>query len=900
MITKVERLSDLSALNKLLTDGKTIVASGKSNYKINLSSIKGRKIIGIEELSDGTGRVNSIRINYDTNESQYLTFYNGTQGPQGVQGDDGDKGDKGESFNKQEVLNRAADVLVIANDDETNDSNKVWSAYRGKVLEDFLKSISQVVITDEEYQLRFNEQVFIDLEFTTTKPNQNSILVYNDEAEHKSYVKYWTYEDEADEKYYYLDSTTNEYVEAPNTFDIWRDYYLADSDITYYTRKLVTTITNQDTGEGTSEWVYTEITVPTWMELEFESKVEDTKAQLIYSDKELGDDGVVDKDPQEEEIIISHKPITSISVDNNTFTMPINAMITKAVNILPKDYLNSPICIEYDEDMVKMFEDGRIMALGNSGETTIKIYSEEDPTILATININVVIPVIDIKFDTMTIKAFKGYEQQINVNVIPENATNPQIKWYSSDDEIATVDETGKITLVSEGKVTIYAESMDGTEIVSRVDVTVDTAVESINIKNMVKTIVGKVGSILDINDINELIGEEIITSSSSISVFNTNLTYNNRTKKITFNNEGSSNIIISNDNEIIKVNVIIDTITEELSVVNSIEVLVGHSTTIEAEVGPETASNKTLMWSPEIPNNSITIANDTNGINGKLYLSNKDIFTLKAEAKDGSGINSKVIIIGLIPVKSIELNKSQLSLDLGETYQLVATVNDDADNKNIIWTSSNPNVATVDETGFVRTLIGGDVIITATAADGSGVFATCNIGSVTLITGITINNGEDIEMNVGNEYLINYTITPNNAYNQNLIWYTSDDSIATVTNGKVTAYKEGQVKIYAMADDNSGIITSINCNISIPTAELLLSDIELNLKVNDTYTLIASVIPDNTTNQSIIFESADETIATIDNNGNIVALKEGEVEVFVKTTDGTNLSQKCTINITN
>jgi len=115
-----------------------------------------------------------------------------------------------------------------------------------------------------------------------------------------------------------------------------------------------------------------------------------------------------------------------------------------------------------------------------------------------------------------------------------------------------------------------------------------------------------------------------------------------------------------------------------------------------------------------------------------------------------------------------------------------------------------------------------------------------------------------------------------------------------------VRALSEGTVKIYAMANDNSGIITSINANISVPTNELLLSDIELTLQVDQTYSLIATVLPDNTTNQNLIYESLDPTIASIDVDGNIKALKEGETEIFVKTIDGTNLSQKCTINIIN
>ena len=100
------------------------------------------------------------------------------------------------------------------------------------------------------------------------------------------------------------------------------------------------------------------------------------------------------------------------------------------------------------------------------------------------------------------------------------------------------------------------------------------------------------------------------------------------------------------------------------------------------------------------------------------------------------------------------------------------------------------------------------------------------------------------------------------------------------------------------MANDNSGIITSTNVKVTIATRELLLSDSEINLGVDESYSLIATVSPDNTTNQNVRFSTLDEEIATIDVDGYITGIKEGTTSVFVETTDGTNLSQECIVNI--
>lgn len=813
MIKKINKISDFPILSKVLDDGKVIVAKGRQNYSVYTKNIHGKKILSTYEIEAAEGeRANSIVFNMDDDTKKYFVVYNGEDGEKGKPGLDGPEGDKGQSFSEAEVLNRADGVLVIVNDDETNDSTKVWSAYRGKVMEDFIKSVASVVMTDEEYQLRFNEQVFIDLEFTTKTDDKNIAVIHKDNVKHRTYVKYWTYEDDGGDSYFYYNEETNEYIPVSPNFDIWSDFWTKedkDENEKYFTRTLETTIINEDTGESTSEWIYTEVTAPVWMELEFTTKQEDQTSIILSNNEELGSDGdnIHPKD-KEEEIIIIYKPIKSISVDNPNITVPINSIVIKAINIEPVDYLNSPILIEYDETKITVFEDGRIMALDGNCETQIKISSVDDPSIFCTINVNVITYVEYIEFNQTSISAFKNNSYNIETTVYPETASNKTIVWESSDEEIATVDETGKITLISEGNVTIWARTVDGSGIYNKIDVTVETAVEQI---------------ILD----------------------------------------------------------------------DSYEILVGIPTTIKAQVNPDEASNKRLVW--ESNDDSLSVETDTNGIDGRLYLSTKKDAQIVVSAADGSGISKTIDIIGKLPVTNITLNKESLTLDLGETYQLEATVNANADNKTLKWTSSNPGIISVNENGFITTLTGGTSTITCSSTDGSNVSVICQVTSITLITSIELD--QDINIYAGNTYRMNYEVNPSTS-NSTLTWYTSDENIATVNNGVITGIGEGTCKVYCMANDNGGVIASSNVTVSIATRELLLSDNELNLQVDESHALIATVIPDNTTNQNVTFTSLDPTIASVDIDGYISGIKKGTTSIIVETTDGTNLGQECIVNI--
>ena len=942
MIQKVQKISSLQLLSKLLSYGKTIAAYQKQNYAVNLYKLKGKEIIATDQLSNfNDPRYNSLRLIYDDNSKEYFSIYNGSDGDKGKAGEDGLKGDKGSSFSLDDMLRRADDALVIVNDNETNDPSKVWSAYKAVEMEKFINSLSQITMTDEEYQLLFNEQVYIDLQYTTKSNNADTLLINNDPVSHKKYVKYWTYEDEAGIDYYILVLTDegeeyhnpNEYyikdgidsegndIYKTASFDIWKDYYLLDYDTenpveyynkivtvesipvtttrttyefdeetgethevtetiteyqtrkvttyekieydgTYYTRKLVTEIVNEITGETESHWEYSDVTKPIWLDLEFTTLEEDINSQLIHSSTELGDDNYVPSDPIEDEITVIHIPITSITVDDPNITMTINNIITKNINIQPTNYLNSPICIEYDETKIKVFEDGRIMALEHNCETSIKIFSEENPNIFAIINITIVTPVTSIIFNTTSIKAFKGVTQRIETTINPETASNNHIIWSSSDDQIANVvqeiDDDGNIygliTLNKEGQVTIYAEAEDGYGAISRIDVTVDTAVQDITF------------------DTDK----------------HTTLKYNSETEKYE---------MISKEDE--------DTSTYKSF--DTYEVLVGIPSTINFNIEPDDSSTKEV----EIETNTRQLSVESNEV-GKLTIFasslidniNDSIVTIKSNyglPSDGNnGVIEKQILIKVkVPVRNITLESNTFKFDKGTTYKIEYTINSDAENKMIKWTSSNPNIVSVDSQGNINCINGGTVTITAEAMDGSGVKATCSVTSVTLIESIEFVDQSPITLYVNNNYQLKDIIVKPIETNSTILLESSDTSIFTINNKTLRGISEGNAKLYVMANDNSGVISSIDINVEQKSENLFLSDNEITLNIGETYTLIATLYPDNVTNQFVHFVSEDENIATVDlENGNITPISSGTTKIIVSTIDGTNSTAECIINI--
>ena len=154
----------------------------------------------------------------------------------------------------------------------------------------------------------------------------------------------------------------------------------------------------------------------------------------------------------------------------------------------------------------------------------------------------------------------------------------------------------------------------------------------------------------------------------------------------------------------------------------NNITLTVGDIETLTATVEPTNATNKTVMWSSS--NDSVAMVDSNGNVTGK----SRGFATITAKATDGN-VSATCEVEVKQQVTGISLNKTELSLYTGREEKLTATVKpDNANDRTLIWSSSNPEVATVDSNGNVKAIGRGEAVITATANDGSGETATCTV----------------------------------------------------------------------------------------------------------------------------------------------------------------------------
>lgn len=176
--------------------------------------------------------------------------------------------------------------------------------------------------------------------------------------------------------------------------------------------------------------------------------------------------------------------------------------------------------------------------------------------------------------------------------------------------------------------------------------------------------------------------------------------------------------------------------------------------------------------------------------------------------------------------VASITLNKSRTELVVGETDNLVATINPStAIDKSVTWTSSNPSVASVDNNGRIVALSVGSTMITVTSTDG-GKRAQCAVSVLSSrpVQSVTLNKSQ-ASIEVGKTLQLTASVLPTNATDRGIEWISSDESVATVSStGLVSGLQLGSATIIAVSTDGSSCSASCEVDVTLPTTASSLS----------------------------------------------------------------------------
>lgn len=253
----------------------------------------------------------------------------------------------------------------------------------------------------------------------------------------------------------------------------------------------------------------------------------------------------------------------------------------------------------------------------------------------------------------------------------------------------------------------------------------------------------------------------------------------------------------------------------------------------------------------------------------------------------EGSFPISINLVANTVKLTSLAFDESDKSVYLGETLDLGKQVifnPADAADKSLVWTSSNQYRATVDENGVVTPLISGDVTITATSVRVPDVSASCVVTiKVPAATSVELDQPA-LTLNIGGKATLTASVLPAQAA-QDVTWSSSNTEVATVSSkGVVTAKALGDAIITATVKSNTELTATCMVSVVATTVEsITFAEPVMTVTVGGAGQLNPIITPASAAEDNeIIYKSSNEAVATVDANGLVKGVAEGQTTISV------------------
>ena len=299
-----------------------------------------------------------------------------------------------------------------------------------------------------------------------------------------------------------------------------------------------------------------------------------------------------------------------------------------------------------------------------------------------------------------------------------------------------------------------------------------------------------------------------------------------------------------------------------------SLELVIGESSQLSATVSPSTATRKDITWSSSKSSVASVSAS------GLVTALGEGTTTITAAADGKKGECTVTVFKGFVAVSEVKLGKTEVTLYVGEEETLTASVlPENATDKTITWTTSDKSIVSV-ESGKVKAVKKGEAKITAKAGEKT---AEVKVVVLTPISGLSLNK-DQVTLYIGETETLEATLSPADATLKDPIsWASSDESVAKVDGGKITAVGKGTAKITA-----SGGGKSASCDVEVlkPVSGISLDKTTLEIPIDGFETLTASIIPsDATPREEIKWSSSNTQVATVD-GGKVTAVGIGNTTI--------------------
>ena len=330
--------------------------------------------------------------------------------------------------------------------------------------------------------------------------------------------------------------------------------------------------------------------------------------------------------------------------------------------------------------------------------------------------------------------------------------------------------------------------------------------------------------------------------------------------------------------------------------------VYVGGTVTLEPTVEKvlDTAPDVTrFVWSSSDESVATVAAN------GAVRGVGKGEAIITCTAADSEFIFAETKVEAVLPVSGLaipEQIKNALIFEGKDNgVQLSCVVSpEDAWCQDVVWSSSNEAIATVDENGYVSLVAPGNVTISVKSQDSFSAApkeARLALTVQQAASSITLDQ-TSVVMNKGSYLALKASILPENTSNKSLVWESSAPEIVTVANGQLRAVACGKATITCTAADGGGAQTSCEVEVIQMVTGIRILDVKQpqTLDMNSSLKLKTDITPADATNKKLTWSSSDKTIVTVSDTGEIKAVGGGTAVITCTAADGSGKTASVTV----
>lgn len=489
---------------------------------------------------------------------------------------------------------------------------------------------------------------------------------------------------------------------------------------------------------------------------------------------------------------------------------------------------------------------------------------------------------------------YTGESVTITPTLTPANTYNKAVTYSVSDPSVASVSSGGIIRAVKAGSAVITVTTADGSNISQTVNITVKQYVTDISLS---------VGQITLYTAQTSQISAAALPSDASDHTLgytsaDDSIASVDSSGLITAKKAGSTLVTIAalDGSGVSKtVHIAVLQMAQSITIDNSItDIYLGFTYQMNVSILPEDTSDKSVSYVSSDPNMIEVSAA------GVLTPKSRGSAVITISTNDGSNLSASMSLCVKQYVQSIALSENEMSLYLGESKTLKASVLPlDADDQTYSYISSDESVATVNSSGKVTALKAGSAVISCRSNDGSNVTASCLITVRQYIKEISLSES-DITIPAGTTYQIDSVVLPEDATNKALSYSSANSSVAAVTDsGLISAAAAGSTTITVSSLDGSDRKATCKVTVIQPIESIRLNGNSYQLYVGDIVKLSYEINPSDCTNQDVMFISSDDRIADISRYGKVTAKAYGSCVIRIISEENSQIYAECEITVT-